>query len=91
MKWFFLLFFTVFMIGVLVPNHVYSEEGIGFKIDGISSSVSFENQQQKFYFDAPTIFIQTWDGSPLIITIDNVKENEIRNFSLYTDDLKLIK
>ncbi len=91
MKTIFLLFCTVVIMSGILLNYAYSEEEIDFKIEGISSSMSFDNEQQKFYFDAPTILVQTGDGSPQTIVIDNLQNDEISNFSLYTDKLELIK
>ena len=56
-------------MGFLSQNYVYSEEEIEFKIEGTSSSLSFTNIQQEFYFDAPTILAQTLDGTPQTIII----------------------
>lgn len=85
---------SLFIIGVIVissPNIVNSEEEINFKIEGTSSSFSFINEQQEFRFDAPTVLVQSLDGTPQTIMIDNLQNNEIKDFSLYNDKLELIK
>ncbi len=91
MRQIFLLLFIMSMIGISSPNIVYSEETIDFKIEGTSSSLSFTNEQQEFRFEAPTILVQSLDGTPQTIMIDNIQNNEIKDFSLYNDKLELIK